>query len=330
MIQNIYIEEEVRHHPKTLEILARYPKATITECQHYGAVFNSTAQNFRLQKIQPSLILAKKENRRVLKTPDGYGVGGNHNYYFSHMLNCLYDCRYCFLQGMYRSAHYVVFVNYEDFIDDIKTTSEQHMQPSWFFSGYDCDSLAMEPVTGFMDFALSEFADLPNTWLEIRTKSTQIRSLLEREPLDNCVVAYSFTPDEIAKQHEHKVPSVAKRILAARRLQDHGWKVGIRLDPLIDTPSFQQDYAALVEQLFTRLNANEVHSVSYGSFRLPRDFFKKIIKLYPKESLFAADLTENDPMVSYPPDKEQLQRQFVSDQLTRHIDESRIFPCDIS
>ena len=31
------------------------------------------------------------------------------------MHNCIYDCRYCFLQGMYRSAHYVVFINYEDY-----------------------------------------------------------------------------------------------------------------------------------------------------------------------------------------------------------------------
>ena len=41
------------------------------------------------------------------------------------MLNCLYDCRYCFLQGMYRSANYVLYVNYEDFTKDIDTLLEQ-------------------------------------------------------------------------------------------------------------------------------------------------------------------------------------------------------------
>ncbi|SVD49612.1 uncharacterized protein METZ01_LOCUS402466, partial [marine metagenome] len=50
-----------------------------------------------------------------MATPEGYGIGGKNNYYFSHMLNCIYDCRYCFLQGMYRSAHYVLFVNYDEF-----------------------------------------------------------------------------------------------------------------------------------------------------------------------------------------------------------------------
>lgn len=36
------------------------------------------------------------------------------------MFNCIYDCRYCFLQGMYSSANYVIFVNFEDFDKEIE------------------------------------------------------------------------------------------------------------------------------------------------------------------------------------------------------------------
>ena len=36
------------------------------------------------------------------------------------MYNCIYDCKYCFLQGLYSSANYLVFVNYEDFLNQIK------------------------------------------------------------------------------------------------------------------------------------------------------------------------------------------------------------------
>ena len=39
------------------------------------------------------------------------------------MYNCLFDCKYCFLQGMYSSANYVIFVNYEDYYDEIKKIS---------------------------------------------------------------------------------------------------------------------------------------------------------------------------------------------------------------
>ena len=36
------------------------------------------------------------------------------------MLNCIYDCNYCFLQGMFNSANYLVFVNYEDYFKEIE------------------------------------------------------------------------------------------------------------------------------------------------------------------------------------------------------------------
>ena len=114
-MKRIYIERAIRTHPRTQRVLARYPNAVLIEIDRYGEVFNRRDQNFRLQKKNPALILAQKHDGFVLPTPPGYGIGGAHNFYFSHLLNCVYDCRYCFLQGMYRSANYVLFVNYEDF-----------------------------------------------------------------------------------------------------------------------------------------------------------------------------------------------------------------------
>ncbi|MGZ5058118.1 MAG: DNA photolyase, partial [Methylobacter sp.] len=120
MIETIYIEEAILQHPRVLDIVARFPQARRVTCARYGEIFNPKAQNFRLQKQQPALILAEKYKHFALPAPVGYGIGAARNYYFSHMLNCLYDCRYCFLQGMYQSANYVLFVNYEDFQQDIR------------------------------------------------------------------------------------------------------------------------------------------------------------------------------------------------------------------
>ena len=111
MFSAIYIEEEVANTARVESILQKFPDIPQIRCERYAEIFNRKAQNFRLQKQQPALIIAHKFGKRVLTAPEGYGIGGQHNYYFSHMLNCIYDCRYCFLQGMYRSAHYVLFIN---------------------------------------------------------------------------------------------------------------------------------------------------------------------------------------------------------------------------
>jgi spore photoproduct lyase len=328
MIETLYVESAIAQHPRVAAIRQRFPQARVIDCQRYGEVFNPKAQNFRLQKQKPALILAQKHQKFVLPAPNGYGIGGELNYYFSHMLNCPYDCRYCFLQGIYQSANYVLFVNYEDFQQNISELClSAPEQAHYFFSGYDCDSLAFEPATGFANAFLPLFADLPNAWLELRTKSTQIRSLLQREPLPRCVVAFSLSPDNIAGRVEAKAPSVSKRIAAAAKLQQQGWPIGLRFDPLIYQHNYFELYRELFQQVFAVLDADTLHSVSLGVFRLPEHFFKKMLKLYPHERLFASPLRNTSGMVSYKADLEQTMLSDCSNMLLNYIPSTSFFPC---
>lgn len=330
MITTLYIEAAITDHPRVREICARFPNVQKIICDRYGEVFNPKAQNFRVQKQQPALILAHKHNHFALPAPQGYGIGASKNYYFSHVLNCLYDCRYCFLQGMYQSANYVLFVNYEDYqqqIRDICAASPD--EQIHFFSGYDCDSLALEPVTGFAEHFLPFFADIPNAWLELRTKSTQVRSLLNREPLPRCVVAFSLNPDEIATKVEAKAPPVSRRLDALCKLQQQGWQIGLRFDPLIYQSDYKQQYQQLFADVFAKIKLEQLHSVSLGVFRLPENFFKKIHKLYPEEKLFASPLLQQNGMVSYKSELEQEMMRYCTELLLSYIPKEKFFPCNL-
>jgi len=330
MFSAIYIEEEIYSAPKVQEIIARYPALPRVKVGHYGEIFNRKAQNFRLQKLKPALILAKKNNKFVLPAPQEYSIGEGGHYYFSHMLNCVYDCRYCFLQGMYRSSNYVLFVNYEDFAADIRQTVEtQPDNVSYFYSGYDCDSLAFEPLSQFALYFLPLFRSLPNAVLELRTKSTQIRSLLNMEPIENCIVAFSFTPSIISQALEHKVPSIEKRIDAIKKLQQKGWKVGLRFDPLIYDDNYIAYYDDLFKSIFNEINVDELHSVSMGVFRLPETYFRNMVKLYPHEKLFAAKLDKHQGMVSYQHAIEQAMVLHCEQALLSYIPKHKYFPCTL-
>jgi spore photoproduct lyase len=328
MIETIYIEENIVQHPRVIEIMTRFPQARKIICGRYGEVFNPKAQNFRLQKQKPALILAEKYKNFTMPVPSGYGIGASRNFYFSHMLNCLYDCRYCFLQGMYQSANYVLFINYEDFQDEIKQRcAETPTEAVHFFSGYDCDSLALEPVTGFAEQFLPIFEAIPNAWLELRTKSTQVRSLLSREAFPRCIVAFSLNPDEIATKVEAKAPSLERRLDALLKLQTHGWQIGLRFDPMIYQLGYQQQYQHLFEQVFSVIKLESLHSVSLGAFRLPEKYFKKVHKLFPDEKLFVSPLENNQGMISYKEALEQEMTNFCTEKLLRYIPKELFFPC---
>jgi len=326
MVAQVYLEEEVRNHVRTKKLLKHYSEKPILYIDRHQEVFNPRGQNFRLQKQKPSLIIAEKHGTRVHPAPSAYGTGGKQHFYFSHMLNCVYDCRYCFLQGMYRSANYLVFVNFEDFVKDIEDTIKgAGGEQVWFYSGYDCDSLAFEPVTGFAEFFIPKFSQWPNAILELRTKSTQIRSLLAREPLENVVVAFSLNSESIANKIEERAPSVEKRLEAMRKLQEAGWKVAARLDPLIWYAEFEQGYDDLIQRMVEQLDCQALHSVTLGSFRLPDGFFKILAKLFPEHWLFASGIQSREGQHGYTEKVTQLLLDCCEDKVKQSMPCTKIY-----
>lgn len=331
MFSAIYVEEGISSNHRVQTIINQFPNLPVISIEHYGELFNRKAQNFRLQKRRPALIIAEKHKNFVLPAPEGYGFGDNNSYYFSHMLNCIYDCRYCFLQGMYRSANYVLFINYQNFVDELeKVINACNGEKCYFYSGYDCDSLALEPVTNFVEYFLPLFRNKANAILELRTKSTQIRSLLDVEPFDNCVVAMSFTPENIATSLEHKVPTINKRIDAIKRLQERGWPIALRFEPLIYQTNYKSSYSELFETIFTEIDSSALHSVSIGTFRMPDAYFRSLNKLYPDEKLFAAKLAKTNNMVSYKKDIEDELSYFCQQKLLEFITEDIYYQCTLT
>ncbi|MCB1119320.1 MAG: DNA photolyase [Chlamydiia bacterium] len=317
MIQALYIEDAVRNDPFVHTLCTRYATVPQIPCTHFGEVFNRKGQNFRLQKQKPSLILAKKGGKLVLPTPEGYGIGSTNNFYFSHMFNCIFDCRYCFLQGLYQSAHYVVFVNVEDFKQAIVEKLE--VANPYFFSGYDCDSLALEPLTHFVETFLPFMAKHPEAHFELRTKSTQIRFLLKHPPLNNCIVAYSLNPETIVKAVEHRTPTFKQRLKALRQLQEAGWLIGLRFDPLIYCTTYRELYPPFFKEIFATLDPRKIHSVTMGTMRFPKPIAKRIGDLYP-----------DSPLIMRPPTEEQNRELFAfcADTVLHSISKEIFFPCE--
>ena len=230
---------------------------------------------------------------------------------------------------MYRSAHQIIFVNFEDFGDAIKQVTQDHAgAPVWFYSGYDCDSLASDPLTLFTETFVPWFAEIDNAWLELRTKSTQVRGLLKIEPEKRVVTAFSFSDSFSHQQLEHGVPAIEKRIDAMGSLMDAGWPVGLRFDPVVYHDQYQIEFVRLLDKVFMHIDTDKLHSVSLGAFRLTRDHFRRISRLYPEEPLFAQDLHLQNGIVSYPTEQERAMIEFCESELMQRIPEQKYHPCE--
>ena len=117
---HIYVERRIRNHPRTEQILLRFPQAQIVEIEHYKDVFNRHGQDCVRQHQAQALILAEKTDHFFYEgAPVCQDFGNTNFYYCSTMMNCIYDCSYCYLKGMYPSGHMVLFVNIEDYLEEL-------------------------------------------------------------------------------------------------------------------------------------------------------------------------------------------------------------------
>ena len=322
-INTIYIEKAAELHHNTSNIIKRIKYKNIIYCNSYSEVFNSNNQKFRIQKKTPSLILAYKKNNFIHKAPKKFTIGFKNNYYFSHLLNCPYDCKYCFLQGMFNSANYVLFVNYEDFFINIQKIAEKNKNYSCFFSGYDSDSLALENVSNFLEEFIKYFEKLKKGILEIRSKSINIKILEKFKPLHNVIPAFSLNPEYVIKEFEDKTPSLSKRLKAIVKLQNLGWFIGLRFDPLIYCEK-KKNYQDFFNKVFESIDRKRIHSVTLGKFRMPDSYLKRISKIRPDNSLIQL---ENARRIFPKKDNsyEEVYQPYLIKLITKFIDKEKVF-----
>ena len=142
------------------------------------------------------------------------------------------------------------------------------------------------------------------------------------------MVAYSFTPEEVSKQTEWKVPALKTRIRAMEIAAEMGWQIGWRIDPVIDCANFKERYAGLFDSLIKNLPLEKLHSVSLGAFRMPSGFFKKMERSYPEEPLFAGKLEKRGNMVAYQRSLEQERLSICKSLLLERIPGEKLFNCE--
>ena len=322
----IYKEKSIKNLARVKAIIRRFRDPSIIYINRYTEVFNKKNQNFSLQKKNPAVILAKKQGNFLLKTPESYTIGRKNNYYFSYMYNCIFDCRYCFLQGLYNSSNFVIFINYEDYFNEIGLLDSSHIaNDTTIFSGYDCDSLAYDSISNFSESVLKSFNKFKKIELEIRTKSTYVKPFM-RKSMQNIILAFSFTPERFSSKYELGVASNKKRVKVLQNLINKGWKVGIRFDPFVIYEGWEKDYLNLFELIFSKIPTEQMHSVTYGNIRFPKNIFSKIKKYYAEEKLFFKFSKYKSNI--YDEDNGELINNFCSRYLINYVDKNKIY-CNI-
>lgn len=173
---------------------------------------------------------------------------------------CPYDCSWCYLKGTLRllptwtrpkakpaekvRRHLEAFFN----------ATREGYPAEVLNSGELADSLMFEGT----DKALTRnilplFASQRKHSLLVVTKSDRVEGLLNyRGPTNTVIASFSINTDYAAARWEKGAPPPRARIEAAGLLYDAGFRVRVRIDPMVPYDGWKQDYQKLIDRIMRR------------------------------------------------------------------------------
>lgn len=325
---HIYVEKAVLDHPRTKRILQKFPKANLISINHYKDVFCRKGQNFICQQQSQNLILGAKQGTLIYKgAPVCQSFGNEEFYYTSCIMNCIYDCEYCYLKGMYPSGNIVIFVNLEEIFDQVRTHLNDH--DMYLCVSYDTDMLAMEPIAGYVEEWISfakTLSHLPKRLkVEIRTKSANRQFWQKHIPVPGIIYGITLSPQAVIDAYEHKTPSLAQRIASVKEALQRGFSIRLCFDPMLYCRDWQQRYHEMLNQIFAEINMEEIEDVSVGSFRVSQDYLKKMRKNQPDSAVVQFPYQNDNGVYHYPKDLAEQMEGYLVNRLISKLPEDKIF-----
>ena len=239
------------------------------------------------------------------------------------MMNCVFDCEYCYLKGMYPSGNVVLFVNLDDIFDEVYKLLQKH--PVYLCVSYDTDLLAVENIFGYtkrwVDFA-ERHTDLK---IEIRTKSSCGKFLKEIAPSDNIIFAFTMSPDEIISKFEHKTASLDSRISCIELALDKGLKTRIAFDPMIYCKNWKSVYTDMFDKITGRIDLNKLIDISVGTFRISAEYMKNMRKEEPFSAAVQFPYKNDNGYYHYPDEIMRDMEDYMVSLVSRYVEKDKIF-----
>ncbi len=220
----------------------------------------------------------------------------------SHIINCQYNCTYCYLHTFFGKDEIVVYRNKDKIISEVKEYIENSKDALRIGTGEFSDSLAIPEAVSLARDLIKLFASQNRHLLELKTKSDCIEELLDLDSKGQTAIAWSLNPQTIVDSEEHGAVSLEKRLSAAIRCINAGYKTAFHFDPIIYFDGWREEYKKVVDAVFSTIAPQDILWISLGGLRFPTAQ-RKIIETKFKSSLSFDYLEKGrDNKLRYPED----------------------------
>tara|TARA_B100000959_G_C14986055_1_gene625658 strand:- start:2917 stop:4245 length:1329 start_codon:yes stop_codon:yes gene_type:complete len=210
---------------------------------------------------------------------------------------CGLGCTYCSIQTFYDERKVGVDGNLAKKLAQINLDSSKRYHIG---SGQSSDSLLLGDRQGILSAQLDFARKNPNIVYEFKTKSTNVKALLQADLPKNIFISWSMNTPAIIHAEEHGTASLDDRIGAARRIADCGVKVGFHFHPVIRYEGYLEDYPKLVARLISEFAPEEIAFVSMGTLTWIKPAIKSLRLRGIQSGVLQMQMNEAAGKMSYP------------------------------
>jgi len=186
--------------------------------------------------------------------------------------NCRYNCDWSFLKLTNRTLHPFITVRseYKKIMKQIRKRVAGHQIPVMFNGGELIDSLSLEHLTGAAKYFIPRFGRMENARLFMLTKAHRVNPIINLKHCEHTILAWSINAPEVSKKFEIGAPSFKNRLIAARRVQEAGYPLRLRLDPIVPIQGWKRAYRETIEEVFDHVSPERI---TLGTLRFEKGFY---------------------------------------------------------
>lgn len=185
---------------------------------------------------------------------------------------CFYQCDWCYLKLTYRAAYPFISIKaeYDRIKQHLAKRIEAAGRPIIFNSGEMADSLALDHLTRAGREFIPWFGRSENGYLFMLTKGDNVDDILNLPHDGHTIVAWSMNNAAVSRKYEIGAPTFERRLAAARKVEEAGYPLRIRLDPIVPFNGWKEAYADTIREIFSEVSPERI---TLGTLRFEKGFY---------------------------------------------------------